>query len=127
MISTSSICKKLLSFPLALLLGRQFKLVLTIETRNKPGFLLTGDLATMRITWCLSGDNDQTEVCVLKFLKTDINSVYSLHETWGRGFRQLSNKKKMGKILMANQSESMAKIENLNIFEKEWSFISFNS
>lgn len=63
MISTSSSCKKLLFFPLALFLGRQFKLVRTIGTRDKPGFLLTGDLATMRMTRCFSGDNDQTEVC----------------------------------------------------------------
>lgn len=52
---------------------------------------------------------------LLKSLITDINSVYSLQETCIRDFRQLSNKKMTGKILMANRSESMNK-EILNIF-----------
>lgn len=36
-------------------------------------------------------------------------------------------KKMVGKILMSNQSESIMKKENLNIFQKESSFTSFNS
>lgn len=92
-------------------------MVITIETHNKPGFLLTGELATMRITWGFSGDNDQAKVCVLKSLITEVNSVCSHHETCVRDFRQLSNKNIMEEIVMANQSESMMKKEILSLFE----------
>lgn len=95
-------------FLLALFLGRQLKLVKTIETHYKPHFL-SGDLAVWRITQCFFLQTmAKLKSVLLKFLITEVNFTYSLHETCIRNVGQFYNKKLlMRKILMSSLSESM--------------------